>query len=315
MAGMKYGTIDGIDKPVSRLVQGCTGIGRGDDEGDMALLDAVYEAGCTAFDTAAVYGGGKSERALGRWVNARGLHDKVVLITKGAHHSFRKRVTPFDISADLHDSLARMKVDCIDVYLLHRDDPDYPVEPIVDRLNELKAEAKIRAFGGSNWTHQRVAEANAYAASSGQTGFAASSPNLTMAIQKEVPWDECISISGPDAAEARAWYAETRMPLLCWSSLAGGFFSGRFARENLESFETYDDQLVVRCYCTEENFALLDRVQQVAADNGLHVAQVALAWVFAQGLNAFALTACRSGDEYVANIASLELELPEDLLK
>jgi len=312
---MKYGKIDGVDKPISRLVQGCTMIGRGDDDADMALLDAVHEAGCTAFDTAAVYGGGNSERALGRWVNARRLHEKVVLITKGAHHSGdRKRVTPFDISSDLHDSLARMGIDCVDVYLLHRDDPDYPIEPIVDRLNELKAEGKISAFGGSNWTHQRIAEANAYAAASGQTGFATSSPNLTMAIQKEVPWGDCISISGPEGAEARAWYAESQLPLLCWSSLAGGFFSGRFTRENLESFETYDDQLVVRCYCTEENFALLDRAQQVAEANGLHVAQVALAWVFAQGLNAFALTACRSGDEYAANIASLELVLPDELL-
>ena len=310
---MKYGHIDGIDKPVSRLVQGCTMIGQGQVEENFALLDAVFEAGCTAFDTAHVYGGGKSERVLGRWVNERGLGDKVVIITKGAHHSRdRRRLTPFDISADLHDSLARLKTDTIDLYLLHRDDPDYPVGPIVERLNELAGEGKIRAFGGSNWTHDRLAEANEYAAAHGLTGFAASSPNLTLVVQKEVPWDDCISIAGPEGAEARKWYADTQMPLLCWSSLAGGFLSGRFRRDNLETAEGYMDELVVRCYCTEENFQRLDAAERLAEDAGVQLPQVALAYIFNQPLNAFALTACMSGEEYAANIAALDLKLPAD---
>jgi len=308
---MQYGQIDGIDKPVSRLVQGCTMIGQGDDERDFALLDAVTEAGCTAFDTAHVYGGGNSERALGRWVNARGLRDKVVVITKGAHlNRDRLRVTPFDISADLHDSLARLKTDHIDLYLLHRDDPEVPVGPIVERLNELAGEGKIGAFGGSNWSHDRLAAANAYASSHGLTGFAASSPNLTLAVQQEVPWDGCISISGPEGAAARKWYADTRMPLLCWSSLAGGFLSGRFRRDNLDSFEGYADELVVRCYCTEENFQRLDAAEEIAKAAGVELPQVALAYIFNQPLNAFALTACMTGDEYRANIAALDLKLP-----
>ena len=170
---MQYGKVPGIDKPVSRLAQGTVMVKSEDAEKGFALLDAILELGCTTFDTAHVYGGGDNERTVGRWIRERGIEDKVVIIGKGAHLSEdRKRVTPFDISSDLHDSLARFKIDTIDLYLLHRDDPSVPVGPIVELLNEHLKAGKIRAFGGSNWSHDRVADANAYADAHGLVGFA-----------------------------------------------------------------------------------------------------------------------------------------------
>ena len=134
---MQYGSIDGIDKPISRLVQGTVMVNSEEIEKGFALLDEVFELGCTTFDTGHVYGNGDNERTVGRWINERGLRDKVVILGKGAHHNQdRKRVTPFDITADLHDSLARFKTDYIDLYVLHRDDPAVPVGPIVETLNE-----------------------------------------------------------------------------------------------------------------------------------------------------------------------------------
>ena len=80
----------------------------------------MFAQGCTTFDTAHGYGEGACERAFGRWLEKRGLRDQVVILGKGAHHNQdRKRVTPFDIEADLHDSLARLRVDSIDLYVLH----------------------------------------------------------------------------------------------------------------------------------------------------------------------------------------------------
>jgi aryl-alcohol dehydrogenase-like predicted oxidoreductase len=88
------------------------------------LLDDILALGGNTFDAAHVYGNGDNERTLGRWIEDRGVRDQVVIITKGAHHNQdRPRVTPFDITADLHDSLARLRTDYIDLYLLHRDDP------------------------------------------------------------------------------------------------------------------------------------------------------------------------------------------------
>lgn len=307
---MQYGHVQGIDKPVSRLVQGTMMVSSKELDQSFALLDAVYALGANTFDTAHVYGGGDNERTVGRWVNERGLRDKVVIIGKGAHHNQdRRRVTPFDITADLHDSLARLKVDAIDLYLLHRDDPAIPVGPIVEVLNEHRAAGKIRAFGGSNWTHERIRDANEYAAAHGLVPFAASSPNYSLAEQVKEPWPECATISGPQNTAARAWYAAQKIPLFTWSSLAGGFFSGRFNPDNLDTFDNYLDRLVVQCYAYPQNFERLDRVRTLAREKGLSIPQVALAYVMSQPMNIFALVGCRTREEFLNNVEALDTRL------
>src|SRR5580700_8868739 len=109
---MKFGNVPGVDKPVSRLVHGATGMAQYDDALVHAGLDAAMEFGCNTFDSAHIYYGGAHERALGQWIRDNGVRDKIVILAKGAHHnSDRRRVTPYDIAADLHDTLARLKVD------------------------------------------------------------------------------------------------------------------------------------------------------------------------------------------------------------
>jgi aryl-alcohol dehydrogenase-like predicted oxidoreductase len=307
---MQYGRVPGIDKPVSRLVQGTMMINSKELAQGFTLLDRALELGCNTFDTAHAYGSGDSERSVGRWINERGVREQIVVIGKGAHHSQdRKRVTPYDITADLHDSLARFKIDYIDLYLLHRDDPDVPVGPIVEVLNEHLRTGKIRAFGGSNWSHERIAEANAYAAERDLVPFVASSPNFSLADQKQAPWEGCISISGPPGEQAREWYAQHRIALFTWSSLAGGFFSGRFRRDNLDSFSGYFDELCVRSYCAEDNFQRLDRAEELALEKGVTVAQIALAYVLSQPLEIYALTGGATVAEIEANGAASEIKL------
>ncbi|MCA9983129.1 MAG: aldo/keto reductase, partial [Anaerolineales bacterium] len=119
---MKYSHLPGIDKPISRLVQGTVMCAPEKQDYVNELLDAVYATGINTFDTAHGYGSGKAERSLGAWINSRGLRDKVVILGKGCHHNQdRRRVTPHDISSDIADSLARLQTDYIDLYVLHRD--------------------------------------------------------------------------------------------------------------------------------------------------------------------------------------------------
>jgi aryl-alcohol dehydrogenase-like predicted oxidoreductase len=313
---MEYGTVPGIDKPVSRLVQGTVMVSSRAIDYSFELLDAIFELGCTTFDTAHQYGGGDNERTVGRWVNDRGVRDKVVILGKGAHHSQdRRRVTPYDITSDLHDSLARFKFDFIDLYVLHRDDPNVPVGSIVEVLNEHKRAGLIHAFGGSNWSVERLRAANEYAAAHGLEPFAVSSPNYSLAVQVKEPWENCISISGPQAAADRAWYRQQKMPIFSWSSLAGGFFSGRFRRDNLHTFESYLDKLCVECYCSEENFQRLDRAQEMATQKGLTIPQIATAYVMSQPLNIFALVGCQSADEFRANMQAMSLRLTAEEMR
>ncbi|RLT41894.1 MAG: aldo/keto reductase [Chloroflexi bacterium] len=310
---MDYGKVIGIDKPISRLVQGTVMLQTSQMAEGFELLDAIFEAGGTAFDTAHGYGNGESDRTLGAWINSRGNRDRVVILGKGAHHNRdRQRVTPYDISSDLHDSLARMKLDFIDLYVLHRDDPSQPVGPIVEVLNEHHKAGKIGSFGGSNWTPARIAEANAYAAANGLLPFVVSSPNFSMAVQKESPWENCLSIAGPEAAADRAWYKEQKMPLFVWSSLAGGFLTGRFRRDNLDTFSGYNDELVVRCYCTEENFGRIDRAEEIAKEKGLTLPQISLSYVLHSGLDVYALVGTRTGGEFRENVYASQVKLSAD---
>ena len=217
--------------------------------------------------------------------------------------------------ADIHDSLARFKTDYIDLYLLHRDDPDVPVGPIVECLHEHKEKGHIHAYGGSNWSHERIAAANAYAKNYGLTPFVVSSPHFSLADQAQPPWSGCVTISGPSQKTTRTWYQAQKMPLFTWSSLAGGFFSGKFRPDNLETFESYFDKLCVDVYCFGENWGRLERAEKLAAEKGVSLPQIALAYVLNQPQDIYALIACWTPEEVVDNVKALEIELSVDELK
>lgn len=307
---MIYRNIDGLDKPLARVIQGTIMLSRERLEANFAFLDAIFEHGGTTFDSAHSYGGGDADRVLGLWMEARGIRDQVVIVGKGCHHNIdRRRVTPYDLTADLMDTLARLRTDHVDLYLLHRDDPSLPVGPIMDALAEHHSAGRIRAFGGSNWTPRRILAANSYAERHGLPPMRASSPNFSLAVQRQEPWAECISISGPDGAQDRDWYRLTQMPLLVWSSLAGGFFSGALRRDNLHTFTDYFMKLSAETYGTEENFRRYDAARQVADARGVSVAQVALGYLFGTGLNVFPLVGARTAEEFADSAAAAELDL------
>ena len=307
---MIYQRIDGLDKPLARVIQGTIMLSRDRLEEGFELLDGVFEHGGTTFDTAHGYGGGDADRVLGLWMEARGNRDRVVIVGKGCHHNVdRRRVTPYDLASDLMDTLARLRTDHVDLYLLHRDDPSLPVGPIMDALADHQQAGRIRAFGGSNWSPRRIQEANAYAEEHGLPPMRASSPNFSLAVQRREPWAECLSISGPDGAQDRDWYRLTRMPLLVWSSLAGGFFSGVLRRDNLDTFTDYFMKLSAETYGTEENFRRYDAAEAIAGARGVSVATVALAYLFGTGLNVFPLVGARTAEEFAASTRAATLDL------
>lgn len=313
---MKYGTLPGISKPISRLVQGTiTDFDPAQPDACFALLDMAMAHGISTFDQAHVYGAERSQ-LVGQWMRERNAREQVVILAKGAHPQGRPRVTPADITADLEDALTWMQTDYVDLYVLHRDDPAVPVGPIVDTLNTLKNQGKAHAFGGSNWSIARLQEANAYAQSHGLTPFAASSPNFSLAEQLEPPWADCLTISGPGHDADRAWYAQSDLALFTWSSLAGGFFSDRFHRDNLDTFAqgSYYDQIVVKSYCQEPNFQRLDRARALAEQKGRTVPQIALAFVLCQPFDVYALMSCANQAMFDANTQALDIALtPQEM--
>jgi len=307
---MKYGTLSSVDKPVARVVQGTTVLDPADPAASFALLDAFFELGGTTFDTAQSYLGGDAERLLGRWMAERKNQDQVLVITKGCHHTpDRQRVTPFDLTADLHDSLARLGLERIDLYFMHRDNPDVPVEEIIGTLNAHITSGKIGAIGASNWTVERIQAANRYAREHGMEPFVASSPNYSLADQIASPWANTVSISGPGNASARAWYRTTRMPVLAWSSLAHGFLSGHFRSEQRGEPANDFECFVLQTYGSNDNFERLRRAEVLAEEKGVTVAQIALSFILEQQVDVYAITAGKNPQEFAANVAALDIAL------
>ena len=314
---MIYQRINGLNKPLARVIQGTVMLSLDKLEEGFQLLDSVFELGGTTFDTAHNYSGGDSDRVLGLWMEARGNRDEVVIIGKGCHHNQdRRRVTPYDLTSDLMDSLSRLRSESIDLYLLHRDDPSLPVDPIIDAFAHHHEAGHISAYGGSNWSVRRIQEANEYANSHDLPPMIASSPNFSLAVQSQEPWPDCISISHTNYTEDRDWYHLNKMPVLPWSSLAGGFFSGHIRRDNLDHIllneKDYWLKLSAETYGTEQNFQRYDAAQRIATEREITVPQVALAYIFNSGLNVFPIVGARFPDEFAENARAAELTLTEE---
>jgi len=292
--------LPGLDKPVSRLVLGV------DNQITMphaaAMFDDFFASGGTCFDTAYIYAGGLCEQLLGQWVRNRGVREQVVILDKSAHTPF---CTPEHLTAQLHESLARLQTDYVDIYMLHRDNPEVPVEAFVDVLNEHRRAGRVRVFGASNWSIERFAAANAYAAASGQQGFAALSNNFSLARMVEPVWAGCLTASDPDT---RAWLARTQTPLFPWSSQARGFFAGRARPDD------HSDPELARCWYSEDNFRRLERVNALAAERGTQPIAVALAYVLAQPFPTFPLIGPRTLAETRSSLQALAVDLsPADV--
>ena len=305
---MKKTTSNITTKEFAKVVLGTMIIGLNNYEESKALLDDAINLGFNSIDTAWGYGDGDSERALGQWMQERGNREQLFIITKGAlHNRDRLKVTPHDITSDLMDSLARLKTDYIDVYLLHRDDTNKPVGPIMDVLNEHHKAGRIRSFGGSNWSTTRIAEANAYAKANGLVPMTASSPNFGLCEQVEDPWGlGCLTISGPNEAASRLFYKEQDMPVFAYSSLGRGMLSGRVNRDN---YREVLDNAALKAYAHEVNFQRLDRARSLAKEKGVTVPQIGLAYVLNQQFKVFPIVGAACKQELTEAAAATDIVL------
>ena len=304
----------GLDKPVSRLFFGTAMMPVFIGANAQILFDLAIANGINAFDTARGYG--PAEERLGAWITARGNREEIVILTKcgnaapdGSVHVDRQV-----IETELEESLKALQTDYIDIYLLHRDDPKTPVSEIIDTLNAAKKAGKIRVFGASNWTHERLQEANDYAKTTGQEGFTCSSPNYGLARQICDPWGGgCVTISGPENEEARAWYTQNQMPVIAYSSLGRGFFSGKFKSFDYEKARTILDPPGQKGYLSEDNMRRLEAAERISEKTGLSVPQVAMQYILNSPMRVFAAVSTSGLARILENVdAAVRPMQPED---
>ena len=290
--------LQGLDREVSQLIIGC------DNRNTVAegalVWDTWIEAGGNAFDTGFVYGGGLHEKVLGDWIAARGVAADVVVIGKGAHSPY---CTPRAIEAQLDISLERLQLPSVPIYIMHRDNPDVPVGEFVDALNRLKAAGRIGIFGGSNWSVERFAEANAYAGANGLEPMRILNNNLSLAVMERPVWPGCAT---SNTAETLDFLRRTNTVHLSWSAQARGYFLPEALRSRLPA-----DTAPETCFGSPANAERRRRAEVLAGERGATAHAVAAAWVLAQSFPSLALIGPRSPGEIASSLPALSLTLTD----
>jgi aryl-alcohol dehydrogenase-like predicted oxidoreductase len=266
-------------------------------------LDAAIEAGCPSLDIAASYQIGGTERVIGAWMKARRNRDGLFLISKGGHPLpvvRPNRLTPAAVSADLHASLRRLGTDRLDLYLLHRDHSAAALEPLLRTLAEHQREGKIRAYGVSNWTHDRIAVLDGLARGAGLPAVAASSPHFSLAQWEHPPWKGCVSIAGEAGSDARRFYQRTQLPVLAYSPLGRGFFGTERARHRSAGDSVYS---------SAKNLARRERADILAQRYRTTASKIALSYLFQQRFPVYAIVAASTVEHMRDNLQSVSLRL------
>lgn len=298
--------LPGTDLHVSRL-----GLGTGDWGSTRPIADAekLFEAylagGGNLFDSAHCYafwlpnGDGMSERTLGQLVRKHGVQKDVIISTKGGHCDAgpgyprpRQCLRRDLVERDIQQSLERLGLDHVDLYYLHRDDGITSVEEVMETLNGLVGRGWVRHVAASNWSTARMEQANAAAAARGWQGFCASQIRWSLATPKTVIGDDpiCRHMTPQD----RVWHLAGKMPVVAYTSTAGGLFSRTI---NGGDFDT------------PENRARHYRVQQLAATLGHTPTQIALAWLLNQPIPVVALTGTGNVAHLNESLAALTIRL------
>src|SRR5271166_2800157 len=195
--------------------------GNTDHEDSIRIIDAALDAGINFIDTADVYSRGESEEIVGKAL-AGGRRDSVVLATK-VHGTMGDDVNQFGnsrrwIVKEVEDSLRRLKTDWIDLYQIHRPEPDTDIDETLGALTDLVRAGKVRAIGSSTFPAYQIVEAQWVAEKRGRERFICEQPPYSMLIR---------------AIEAEVLPVCERygMGVIPWSPLAGGWLSGRYRKD------------------------------------------------------------------------------------
>jgi aryl-alcohol dehydrogenase-like predicted oxidoreductase len=314
---MKYRELGTTGVEVSRLALGCGNFGgigsapaffgQGESEEEaFALMDAAWELGITLFDTADAYGGGRSERAIGRWLEGRGheVRERIVLSTKVFHSVAGdpedRGLAPDRVRRQLEGSLARLGVERVDLYLIHAPDPETPIGETLEALDGLVRAGKVGAIGASNVSAAQLEEALQASEEQGLARFewVQNSYNL---------------LERDDDADVLPLCARHGLGYTPFSPLGGGWLTGKYrrgepypagSRMTLRP-EPYEEIAV------ERTFDGLEVLEAAARERETDMATLALAWVLDNPLVTAVIVGPRRPEHLEPARRALDLTLSE----
>ncbi len=243
--------------------------GRGlDEEQAFAVMDAAWDLGIQHFDTADAYGGGRSETMVGHWIRSRGRLP--LLTTKtynpmaaGADHG----LAPERVTRQLHSSLARLGVERVDLYLAHEFDPDVDPQRVVETFEGLRAEGLIAATGVSNYDAAQLRATLA-------AGPLDAIQNSYSLLERR------------DESEVLGLCAQAGVAYTAYSPLAGGWLTGKYRRgQPFPAGSRMTQRPDVYAELIDDRvFDALEGLEALAAERGVSMAALSLAWLLANPL-------------------------------
>lgn len=279
-----------------------------DKANSFAVLDRFVERGGTMIDTADVYSawvpghtGGESETVLGEWLRQSGKRDQVVIATKVGMlpSDAGKLLQPAHIAAACEASLRRLGTDYIDVYFAHRDDEDTPQDEALAAFGKLVDAGKVRVLGASNFTAGRLKSANDAALAAGLPRYHVLQNEYNLVARKAYE------------GEVQNYSVEHNIANTPYYGLASGFLTGKY--RSAEDFGKSPRGGRMEKMLAEHG-AMLSAMDQVAAETGATLAQIALAWLAAQPGITAPIASATSVEQVDDLMGALDLKLSKDQL-
>ncbi len=308
---MNFITMNQTDLNVSKFALGTGNYGTSIPEATaIRQMDQFFGSGANFIDTAHVYGDwepgelAKSEKIIGRYLKKTGKRHDAVISTKGAHPKLEtmhiSRVTPNDIRIDLEESLQALQTDYIDLYFLHRDNTAIPAAELIGTLEEARQQGKIRWYGCSNWSLERIREADETAKTDGLSGFICNQLMWSLAdINASAIWDKTLNFMDIPTWQ---YHLQTGKSAMCYTSMANGYLSKKLSQTPLHPAHSAK-------YTNPQN----DQILSIIKKSGLPAGAVSLAYLMAQPFSTVPIAAFRTDAQLAEAIKSCDFVLPQDM--
>ncbi|MDX0971216.1 aldo/keto reductase [Sinorhizobium medicae] len=282
-----------------------------DEKTSFALLDAFFDAGFNAIDTADVYSswvpgnsGGESEAVIGRWLKQSGRpRDSAVIVTKVGSElgPERKGLSRRWIMQAVEDSLRRLKTDYIDLYLSHWPDPDTPYEETLAAYDTLRSQGKVRAIGASNLDAEQMRDALQVAAAKDLPRYDVLQPEYN--LYDRASYDGAL----------RNLCIEEEIGVITYFSLARGFLSGKYrSHKDLEGSARGGG---VEKYLDGRGMRILGVLDEIAGETGAKQAEIALAWIIAREGVTAPIASATNLDQLGSLVRSAEIKLSGEAIR
>ncbi|HSU60811.1 MAG TPA: aldo/keto reductase [Bryobacteraceae bacterium] len=277
---MEYVNLGNTGLKVSRLCLGCMTYGSSkwrdwvlDEEPSRPFIKRALEAGINFFDTANMYSDGVSEEVVGRALHDFANRDEVVIATKAFN---RMRPDPNGrglsrkaIMTEIDHSLRRLGTDYVDLYQIHRWDYDTPVEETMEALHDVVKAGKARYIGASSMFAWQFAKSLYVSQLHSWTRFVSMQNHYNLIYREE-------------EREMIPLCQDQGIGIIPWSPLARGFLAGNRNKNAGETARSKTDEYAHQMYYQDDDFAVVDRLSEVAQAHGLSNVKIALAWILSK---------------------------------